>query len=184
MQNIFPATIIVAVVIIAGWLAWGSMNPAAQSALSHSTTNASTTSANTTTSYECNADAKVCPDGSSVGRTGAKCEFAACPPLEATTATIHTTMGQVMTGIHVSITPHAVLDDSRCPTDVQCIWAGTVKTKVTIKTPEGTSEETLEIGKPIHKGSYTITFTELTPAPHSGETIPDASYRFTFTVSK
>lgn len=27
----------------------------------------------------CPADAKVCPDGSSVGRTGPNCEFAACP---------------------------------------------------------------------------------------------------------
>ncbi|MDO8183543.1 MAG: hypothetical protein Q7T49_00975 [bacterium] len=27
----------------------------------------------------CTADAKICPDGSSVGRTGPKCEFAQCP---------------------------------------------------------------------------------------------------------
>ena len=27
----------------------------------------------------CTLDAKVCPDGSAVGRTGPNCEFAACP---------------------------------------------------------------------------------------------------------
>lgn len=27
----------------------------------------------------CTMDAKMCPDGSYVGRTGPKCEFAACP---------------------------------------------------------------------------------------------------------
>lgn len=27
----------------------------------------------------CTEEAKVCPDGSSVGRTGPHCEFAACP---------------------------------------------------------------------------------------------------------
>lgn len=27
----------------------------------------------------CTMEVKVCPDGSSVGRTGPKCEFAACP---------------------------------------------------------------------------------------------------------
>lgn len=27
----------------------------------------------------CTADAKLCPDGSAVGRTGPHCEFAACP---------------------------------------------------------------------------------------------------------
>lgn len=27
----------------------------------------------------CTLEAKICPDGSSVGRTGPNCEFAACP---------------------------------------------------------------------------------------------------------
>ncbi len=27
----------------------------------------------------CTMDAKMCPDGSAVGRTGPNCEFAACP---------------------------------------------------------------------------------------------------------
>lgn len=30
-------------------------------------------------STECTAEAKICPDGSAVGRTGPNCEFAACP---------------------------------------------------------------------------------------------------------
>ena len=29
----------------------------------------------------CTQDAKVCPDGSAVGRTGPNCEFAECPPM-------------------------------------------------------------------------------------------------------
>ncbi len=29
----------------------------------------------------CTMEAKVCPDGSAVGRTGPNCEFAPCPPL-------------------------------------------------------------------------------------------------------
>jgi nitrosocyanin len=33
----------------------------------------------TTTPTACTMEAKVCPDGSSVGRTGPNCEFAACP---------------------------------------------------------------------------------------------------------
>lgn len=28
----------------------------------------------------CTQEAKLCPDGTSVGRTGPNCEFAACPP--------------------------------------------------------------------------------------------------------
>lgn len=33
----------------------------------------------------CTADAKLCPDGSAVGRVGPSCEFAPCPPTSAST---------------------------------------------------------------------------------------------------
>ncbi len=35
----------------------------------------------------CTQEARLCPDGSSVGRTGPNCEFAACPVVTATTTT-------------------------------------------------------------------------------------------------
>ena len=34
----------------------------------------------------CTMEAKLCPDGSSVGRSGPKCEFAACPPAAVSSA--------------------------------------------------------------------------------------------------
>jgi hypothetical protein len=37
---------------------------------------------NSSPEISCTADAKLCPDGSSVGRTGPDCEFAACPASE------------------------------------------------------------------------------------------------------
>ncbi len=183
MHKILPVFVIGGVLVIAGWLAWGSIDPASISPLA-TTTGSVTTTAPEVNAYECNGDAKICPDGSTVGRTGLQCEFASCPDPTATSATIRTTIGQVMTGLSVSITPHAVIDDSRCPTDVQCIWAGTVFVQATIKTPTSSSEEKLEIGKAITKDGYTITFTELTPAAKSGQTIPDSSYRFVFIVAK
>lgn len=35
----------------------------------------------------CTMEAKLCPDGSYVGRTGPKCEFAACPGATSTPST-------------------------------------------------------------------------------------------------
>lgn len=45
----------------------------------------------------CTKEAKICPDGSSVGRTRPLCEFAVCPPLkvEATSTPISATTTQV-----------------------------------------------------------------------------------------
>lgn len=36
----------------------------------------------------CTMEAKICPDGSAVGRSGPKCEFAACPEAKTNTSTV------------------------------------------------------------------------------------------------
>ncbi|HTY39845.1 MAG TPA: MliC family protein [Candidatus Paceibacterota bacterium] len=51
----------------------------------------------------CPADAKICPDGSSIGRTGPNCEFAACPG-EATGT-------QPISGANSSTMPSAAAND-------------------------------------------------------------------------
>lgn len=38
-------------------------------------------------SVSCTLEAKICPDGSSVGRSGPNCEFAACPTVQMTPTT-------------------------------------------------------------------------------------------------
>lgn len=138
----------------------------------------------------CTMEAKICPDGSAVGRTGPDCEFAACPtptptpPTGATSATLRAAIGQTVSGLDVSLTPLAVISDSRCPVDVQCIWAGTVTLKVRIQSGLGTSEMTFELGKAITTEAEEITLTEVSPAPYAGVAIPASAYRFTFEVKK
>lgn len=134
--------------------------------------------------YACNADGKICPDGSVVGRTGPKCEFTACPSPDATSAKIVTTMGQVMTGLNVSVTPKQIISDSRCPIGVQCIWAGTVEVRTVLATQVSHGEHTLKLGEPITFGNYWVTLIDVMPAPKAGEKIPDSSYRFTYEVKK
>jgi|GEM_PF-1905378 len=43
--------------------------------------------------HACTLDAMVCPDGTTVGRTGPNCEFAACPPAASSTASSGATGG-------------------------------------------------------------------------------------------
>lgn len=53
----------------------------------------------------CTLDAKLCPDGSSVGRTGPNCEFAACLPATSGIASLHEKYGFAFTypeGFNVS----------------------------------------------------------------------------------
>lgn len=60
----------------------------------------------------CTMEAKLCPDGTYVGRTGPNCEFAACPSPEPVTTGTGTVAGRV------TISPTCPVE--RIPPDPQC----------------------------------------------------------------
>jgi hypothetical protein len=137
-----------------------------------------------TQGWECNQDAKICSDGSSVGRTGPDCHFAACPSSDATSATLTTYIDGQATGLNLTVNPRKVISDSRCPLNVQCIWAGTVEVRTVISTQVAHGEHTLKLGEPQVFGDFLVTLITVTPAPNAGEKIPEGSYRFVFEVRK
>jgi hypothetical protein len=89
----------------------------------------------------CTMEAKVCPDGSSVGRIGPKCEFAECPK-----ATADFDKPIVMEINDKAIYPDGLslvlkeINDSRCPSDVDCIWQGELSPLFSVEM-RGLSEE-------------------------------------------
>lgn len=142
------------------------------------------TSTPVTTNGECNADGKVCPDGTVVGRTGPNCEFPACPDVatpekESTVASLN----QRILANEVHITPLEVVEDSRCPTDVQCIQAGTVRAKVRLEGPGGTQVVTMVLGSPVAFGNKHVTLMNVTPSKNTSKPIAPSDYRFTFSVA-
>ncbi len=134
----------------------------------------------------CTMEAKQCPDGSFVGRTGPKCEFAACPTgaSSAGPRSVEAGINETVNALDVSITPLQVLEDSRCAVDVQCVWAGTVRVRVRLVSGLGTSEMVFSPDTPVTTEAESILLTEVSPAPHSKQKIAPADYRFTFEVSK
>lgn len=131
----------------------------------------------------CTMEAKLCPDGSYVGRTGPKCEFAACPVPKGPLI-LNAGIGKEVSGLDVAITPIAVTEDSRCPSDVQCIWAGTVKVRVNVRSGLGASAMTFELNKPITTEAEQITLLDVSPQPKAGIKINDSEYLFRFEVAK
>ena len=136
-----------------------------------------------TETYMCTMDAKICPDGSAVGRTGPKCEFSPCPSADATSAQTTTYMGGMVTALNVSVSPKKIISDSRCPADVMCVWAGTVEVRTVLSTAVSHGEHVLTLGIPQVFGDYTVTLVGVTP-DKTQEAIPDSSYRFTFEIKK
>lgn len=82
----------------------------------------------------------------------------------------------------------SVTDDSRCPTDVNCVWAGNAKVHVIITDRRGGSK-TMVMNTTMgpHGDQYNgwaIYLTELTPAPKSSVAIKQKAYKATFSITR
>jgi hypothetical protein len=80
------------------------------------------------------------------------------------------------------ISARELIEDSRCPVDVTCIQAGTVKVRAHVTVGSQAKDIVFELGKAQTVLGKTITMTTVTPERHSGTTIQFAEYRFTFSV--
>jgi hypothetical protein len=79
------------------------------------------------------------------------------------------------------------IEDSRCPLDVDCIWAGNAKIKVRV-TSRGVSRvltlDTMGSEKPIVAHGYKFRLTGLTPVPRSNVRINPSGYIATIVAEK
>ncbi len=80
-----------------------------------------------------------------------------------------------------------VLEDSRCPSDVECVWEGTVSLSVNIEFNNQDLGIFILNMSNLHKASfmsYYVKFKELDPYPISTEVIQKGSYVATFIVNE
>ncbi len=132
----------------------------------------------------CAADVRSCPDGSSVGRVPPACEFAACPAERTTEVELEARLNRSVSALGVTITPRQVLEDSRCPVDVTCIQAGTVRVRADLTSGLGAANQIFELGKPITTETEIVELIGVGPQSISGRQIDASQYRFTFRISK
>lgn len=131
----------------------------------------------------CTLDAKICPDGTAVGREGPNCEFAACPDIaEDTRVTVQ--FGEPFEAFGETFTIDSLLEDSRCPLDVQCIQAGTIRVSGTSRTQMGTGQILFQLGQVSTTETLSLLLSAAEPAPKSTATIQKSSYRFTLQISR
>lgn len=137
----------------------------------------------------CTQEAKLCPDGSAVGRTGPNCEFAACPTVNTTT---NGSIGVVsppepfkfasFTKFGITVKPLEVLQDSRCPAGAKCIWAGTVELKVNLAGLGSSQDVVLTLGKPVTFNNYQVTLSSVNPVREIGQSLVAADSKFVFDI--
>ncbi len=134
----------------------------------------------------CTMEAKLCPDGSYVGRIGPKCEFKACPTSQGNNSDASSpaaAIGQTIVLNGVSITPLALVQDSRCPAGVYCIQAGTVQVSVNLKSVSETKQLTLTLNSPTTFSGHKVILESVEPAKFPQKVLAPADYSFTFSVA-
>ena len=78
------------------------------------------------------------------------------------------------------VTPLELLEDSRCPAGVECVWAGTVRVRAAVEGGDGREVVDLALGEP-HRLEYMAVFlAEVEPPPATFPGIPKGDYRFVF----
>ena len=84
----------------------------------------------------------------------------------------------------VRIRPLRIVEDSRCPSDVTCIQAGTVRVELETVSGLGTSTDVLALGATLTTEAEAVTLSDVTPAANSQRAISSDDYRLTFSVEK
>ncbi len=83
----------------------------------------------------------------------------------------------------VSIRPLSIEEDSRCPVDVNCIQAGTVRVKIEVVSGAGTNIAVVKLGQEQVVSGMNIILTSVTPTKNSKINVAEAEYLFNFKVT-
>lgn len=76
------------------------------------------------------------------------------------------------------VKPIAVLEDSRCPMNARCVWAGRVRLKMLWMRSKGDQEFELTLAEPKPLANGSITLTSVRPDKRTDVVLKPADYRF------
>lgn len=78
------------------------------------------------------------------------------------------------------VTPLAIVEDSRCPQGVTCVWAGRLRISARIDLGSGSQTRELTLGQPQQVADGSLELVEATPHPVKDKTSEPDDYRFGF----
>jgi hypothetical protein len=100
------------------------------------------------------------------------------PPFATEGSTVEIPNG-VQVGRLVAV-PQVLLEDSRCPMNARCVWAGRVVLSTRIYGPDFDETVPLVLGEPHTLHGTSITLVSVLPERQSDAEIPAPTYRFGF----
>ena len=90
-------------------------------------------------------------------------------------------LGEIANLEGLTVRPLEVIEDSRCPTLVRCVWAGRVRIRAEIS---GAGTRELILGEPAAIDGGTLTLVDVRPGKRAAEAIASRDYQFTFTFQR
>lgn len=81
------------------------------------------------------------------------------------------------------VTPLRVLEDSRCPMEARCVWAGRVRLEVRIELGSGTTVRELASDKPLPVADGQLELLGVMPPTSTQRAIAPQDYRFALKFS-
>ena len=78
------------------------------------------------------------------------------------------------------VTPREVVEDSRCPINARCVWAGKLTVSTRIAATHWAQTAPLTLGEPYEVMGRTYVLAAATPGQTTDREIPAGEYRFTF----
>ncbi len=79
-----------------------------------------------------------------------------------------------------SVRPVRVIEDSRCPENARCIWAGRVRVHATVSGGRWSKGMDLTLGQPVQVADGALTLVSVSPEKSTTGPIKARDYRFTF----
>lgn len=79
-----------------------------------------------------------------------------------------------------AIEPVRLIEDSRCPVDATCVWAGRLVVGVAVRSPADGGQREVVLGEPFTVSGRDYVLASATPDRQAGIGTGPAAYRFTF----
>ena len=89
-------------------------------------------------------------------------------------------LGQPVTVGSLVATPLEVVEDSRCPVNARCVWAGRLVVRTRIEGQGWNQTSDLVLGEPYPTRGGTLALVSGDPSPEAGTPTPREAYRFVY----
>ena len=107
--------------------------------------------------------------------------LAACATVSAPAAGPTAALGQQAYVDGLKVTPLEVIEDSRCPINARCVWAGRIIVRAAVAGGGWRRVIDLELAQPQPVADGQLTLVAAEPGKMAGAATDPRAYRFTFT---